>query len=73
MNQFTEFKKVTKLDYHGQPYEATVAVDNNPDLAQLWKRFMEDFNNQPPRPPGGHEPINEDQVNKYFENLNNML
>jgi len=38
--------KVTRLDYHGKPYEAYERINRMPDYGKLWAGFREQFRNQ---------------------------
>lgn len=39
--------KVTRLDYHGQPYTAYERIKHGPDYGKLWAGFSEQFRSQP--------------------------
>ena len=47
MNLFTNTIKVTKIDYYGQPYEATIVNPNRRNLGDLWQKFTAMQKEQP--------------------------
>lgn len=40
MTNLTPTRTIIRLDYYGQPYEATVVGRQLPDRGELWSRFL---------------------------------
>lgn len=39
MNLFSQTKQITRIDYYGAEYTATIVDDHQPDLSTLWRNF----------------------------------
>lgn len=66
---------ISRLDYYGQPYEQKTIIKKLPNKGDLWKSFTDSRNSSEQKSweahvyvSGQHQPVNEGQVEKYFDN-----